>query len=64
MPLGWAASRLSSVEPQLLRELADRGVALVDQLAAVLGDLAAGERAAIDQQRPPRRSEASWSSLA
>ena len=48
------------VEPQLLRELADLGVALVDQLAAVLGDLALGEVAPRSvQQRPPSRSEAS-----
>ena len=49
-------------EPQLLRELADLGVVLVDQLAAVLGDLPLGESPRAVQQRPPSRSEASWRS--
>ena len=47
------------VEPELLCELPDVRVTLVDQLAAVLGDLPAGERPAIVQQRPPRRVDAS-----
>ena len=50
--LGAVLLRLEQVvelEPEPLGELADVGVALVDQLAAVLADLAVGERAA---QRP------------
>ena len=40
------------LEPQLLRELAGLGVALVDQLAAVLGDLPLGEVAAARPAAP------------
>ena len=47
-------------ESEALGELTDLGVVLVDQLAAVLGDLAVGEGArGSDQQRPPTRSDPS-----
>ena len=46
MPFASAGQQVVELQPELGRELADRRVALVDQLAAVLGDLAVGERAA------------------
>ena len=42
-PVELGREQVVEVEPQLLRELAGLGVALVDQLAAVLGDLPLGE---------------------
>jgi hypothetical protein len=39
-PVDLARQQVVEVEAELLGELADLGVALVDQLAAVLGDLA------------------------
>ena len=52
--VGLGGQQVVEVQAQLLRELADLGVALVDQLAAVLGDLAVGERAA---ERPAASAE-------
>ena len=46
MPFDLGREQVVEVEPELLGELADLRVALVDQLAAVLGDLPVGELAA------------------
>ena len=45
-PVYLSRDQVVEIEPQFLGELADFGVALVDQLATVLGDLAFGEVAA------------------
>ena len=52
--VGLGAEQVVELETELLREVADRAVALVDQLAAVLGDLSVRERAA---QRPAAASD-------
>jgi hypothetical protein len=57
--IGLGGQQVVEVQAQLLGELADLGVALVDQLPAVLGDLAVGNVPRIVQQRPPIRLEAS-----
>jgi len=57
--VGLSGQQVVEVQAQLLGELADLGVALVDQLPAVLGDLAVGERAADRPAAPPIRLEAS-----
>ena len=61
-PVDLGREQVVEVEPELLGELADLGVALVDQLAAVLGDLALGEvaparpAAPAERGRRPRRA--------
>jgi hypothetical protein len=57
--IGLGGQQVVEVQAQLVGELADLGVALVDQLPAVLGDLAVGNVPRIVQQRPPIRLEAS-----
>ena len=52
VPFTSAGEQVVQVEAERLRELADRGVALVDELAAVLGDLTGGEVAAARPAAP------------
>ena len=54
-PVLLGLEQVVELEAEPLCELADRGVALVDQLAAVLGDLTVGERAA---ERPAAAADA------
>ena len=53
-PVDLGRMQVVEVEPQLLRELAGLVVVLVDQLAAVLGDLALGE---VSAARPAAAAE-------
>ena len=55
MPLRLGAVEVVEPEAELLGELADLRVTLVDQLAAVLGDLPVGELAAPRPAAPTER---------
>ena len=53
-PVDLGREQVVEVEPQLLGELAGLGMALVDQLAAVLGDLPLGK---VAPERPAAPAE-------